>query len=54
MNRPRKSKKCIERGLAWSLGAIIQGLIMGGALTVALLKLMEFTTGAQIFRYQGF
>lgn len=36
------------------LGAIIQGLVLGLALVAAIVELLTTSTGAQIFRYQGF
>lgn len=36
------------------LGAVIQGLLLGGLVCLALLNLMRVATDAQIFRYQGF
>ena len=39
---------------AWWLGSITQGVILGCGLVLALLKLTQFATGTQIFRYQGF
>jgi hypothetical protein len=42
------------RTLAWWAGAILQGVVLGGGLALALLQLMEVASGAQIFRYQGF
>jgi predicted lipid-binding transport protein (Tim44 family) len=39
---------------AWWAGAILQGLVLGGLTAVALFNLIEASSGAQIFRYQGF
>ena len=36
------------------LGAVVQGLVFGGLLVVALLNLMRVASDAQVFRYQGF
>ena len=39
---------------AWALGVLLQGIVLGSLLVVALLNLSALTTGARIFRYQGF
>jgi hypothetical protein len=36
------------------LGALLQGLTLGGLLLWALVNLMTVEMGARIFRYQGF
>ncbi len=36
------------------LGALLQGLVLGGLLTWALVNLFVTEVGARIFRYQGF
>lgn len=36
------------------LGACIQGLILGMLLAIAILGLIEASTQASVFRYQGF
>jgi hypothetical protein len=42
------------RRAAWWLGVIVQGTVLGIGLAVALLKLLEFSSGTRLFRYQGF
>ncbi len=42
------------RSRAWWAGAILQGLILGAATAVAIFNLLEASSGAQVFRYQGF
>lgn len=42
------------RPLVWWIGAILQGLVLGAATAVALFNLLEASSGAQVFRYQGF
>jgi hypothetical protein len=40
---------------AWRrAGAVLQGLILGSLVTVAILNLLRVASDAQIFRYQGF
>lgn len=36
------------------IGAVVQGLLLGALVAVAILNLIEAASGAQIFRYQGF
>lgn len=38
---------------AWQLGQIVQGLVLGVALYLAVCQLV-LETGSRIFRYQGF
>lgn len=40
--------------LARRIGAVLQGLLLGALVSVAILNLIEAASGAQIFRYQGF
>ncbi|MCB1749633.1 MAG: hypothetical protein KDK06_20845 [Gammaproteobacteria bacterium] len=43
-----------EHGRARRIGAVVQGLVLGVLLAVALVQLAVMSTGAAIFRYQGF
>lgn len=43
MNRP-----------AWLVGVLVQGLVLGTLLALALSKIPALANGARIFRYQGF
>jgi hypothetical protein len=36
------------------LGAIVQGLLLGALLAIALLNLVALSASAHLFRYQGF
>lgn len=36
------------------IGAVLQGIILGVLTAFALFNLIELSSGAQIFRYQGF
>ena len=38
----------------WWLGVAVQALVLGTLLVVALANLSAVSTGARIFRYQGF
>lgn len=40
--------------LSRKLGAVAQGLILGGLLFLALVRLIQVAADAQLFRYQGF
>jgi hypothetical protein len=40
--------------IAYRLGEIVQGLVYGSALTLAVCKLVTLANDTQIFRYQGF
>ena len=40
--------------LAQMLGALAQGAVLGALLVIAVIKLIEVATDAQLFRYQGF
>jgi hypothetical protein len=35
-------------------GAILQGLILGALLALAIAELLAFATGGTVFRYEGF
>ncbi|WP_165786992.1 hypothetical protein [Pseudohalioglobus lutimaris] len=45
-----------ENRIKWpaQLGAVIQGLALGGMLILALSELALLQSGASIFKYQGF
>ena len=36
------------------IGAVVQGVLLGALTAFALFNLIELSSGAQIFRYQGF
>lgn len=38
----------------WLLGAVLQGLVMGGFLWLAVVTLLALQSGDRLFRYQGF
>ncbi len=40
--------------IAYRLGELVQGLVYGSALTLAVCKLATLANDTQIFRYQGF
>lgn len=40
--------------LAWRCGATVQGICLGIALAAAIIEIVTLTTGAQVFKYQGF
>ncbi len=40
--------------IAYRLGEVVQGLVYGSALTLAVCKLVTLANDTQIFRYQGF
>ena len=42
------------RKWVWVVGAVLQGIVLGLALSVALAELVSAELGAAIFRYQGF
>jgi hypothetical protein len=44
----------VTRSPAWWAGAALQALVLGVGLFLALLRLAQVATDAQIFRYQGF
>ena len=37
-----------------TIGAIVQGLLLGALLWLAVISLIMLETGARLFRYQGF
>lgn len=37
-----------------TLGALVQGLILGGLLVLAIARLIQFASDARVFRYEGF
>lgn len=39
---------------AWMAGVLVQGVVLGTLLALALCKVPALATGARIFRYQGF
>jgi hypothetical protein len=46
-------ERCASRR-AWALGAILQGIVLGVLLVMAIVQLLQVNTGAHLFRYQGF
>lgn len=40
----------------WSrlAGAAVQGILLGGALVLSILKLLQLATHSSVFRYEGF
>lgn len=42
------------RSRAWKAGAVLQGIVLGILLFLALAQLLMIDRGAQVFRYQGF
>ena len=36
------------------LGALVQGVILGGLLVLAVARLIQFASDARVFRYEGF
>jgi len=40
--------------LARATGILLQGLVMGTLLFIAILRLLATLSGASVFRYQGF
>ena len=49
----RRSTRSIPESVSYVLGALIQGLVLGALLLVAIQQILSSTVG-QIFRYQGF
>lgn len=43
-----------RRRRGWLVGAVLQGLILGGLLTVAVVELWAQADDVRIFRYQAF
>lgn len=35
-------------------GAVVQGLVLGGLLVVAVMKLIQLASSSSVFRYEGF
>jgi hypothetical protein len=46
-------ERTASRG-AWRLGAVLQGIVLGVLLVMAIAQLLQVNTGAHLFRYQGF
>ncbi len=43
-----------RRSTAKQLGAVLQGLVLGALLTLALWELALMESGASVFQYQGY